>query len=126
MNQEQKDWYKQLGRSFGAKEFLRFGCAFLFWILLGTTLAVWLRAPVIELAFLLAVFVFAPIATRWRPAYRVLRTILGNRDMPAEPCPSSAATATREPRPWWSFIAGIWFWLLAILVLYLALRYLAR
>jgi hypothetical protein len=126
MNDEQKEWYKQFSSSIGTKEFLRFGCAFVLWLLLGTTLAVLLRVPIIEVAFLLAVFVYAPVATRWMPAYRLLRRILGNREMPPEPWPRSAVSIPKQPRPWWSFIPSIWFWLLTILVLYLAIRYLAR
>ncbi len=127
MNDEQKEWSKRLGKSFGAREYLRFSCAFMLWILLGAMLAGLLRAPIIVVIFLLAVFVYAPIATRWKPAYRLLRMILGNKGMPPEPWPrSTAARITGQPRPWWSYIPGIWLWLLTILLFYLAIRYFTR
>lgn len=123
MNDEQKEWYNRLSRSFGAKEFLRFGCAFLLWLLLGTALGVLLHTAIIEIAFLLAACVYAPIATRWRPAYRLHRAIWGNKEMPPEPWPRSSASVPRQPLPWWAFIPGIWLWLLTILLFYLAIRY---
>ncbi len=127
MNDEQKKWDKQFGKSFGARELLRFGCAFMLWIFLGVAIAVLLNAPVIQLAFLLSACAYAPLTRRWRPAYRLLRTILGNKNLPPEPMPrSTAARPPRQPLPWWAFIPSIWFGLLTIILFYLAIRYFTR
>jgi hypothetical protein len=126
MDDEQKEWSSQLSRSLGVKEFLRFGCAFILWHLIGVALAVLLDVPIIGAAFLMAAVAYSAVATRWRPAYRLLRGILGNATMPAEPWPRSAVGIPKPPTPWWLFISGIWFWLLTLLLLFLAIRYLAR
>jgi len=127
MNDEQKAWYERFGRSFGALEYLRSSCALILWMLVGAMLAGLLGIPIIVVIFLLVVFVYAPIATRWKPAYRLLRLILGNKEMPPEPRPPSTATiSTQQPLPWWSFIPAIWLWLLAILLFYLAIRYFTK
>ncbi len=123
MDDERKAWEKQFSSNFGPREYLRFSAAFVGWILLGAFLAAFLRFEAVFYLFLFSAFAFPFVTRSWRPAYRFLRIILGNNDLPQEPMPRSGAKPPRLPRPWWSFLPGLWFWFLTLLVFYLAIRY---
>ena len=122
MDEEQKEWYKQYSASFGVWEFVRFGCFFLFWIFSGLALTSIFNNSAIFVIFFIAIFVFAIIASRWKPAYSLLRKILGNKSLPIEPRPHSIVKIPRQPLPWWGYLFGIWFLLLDLLILYIILK----
>ncbi len=123
MDEERERWGQQFNSDFGARELLRFMAAFIGWILLGAFLAAITRLTPISYAFLISAFAFPFSTFYWRPAYRLFRIILGNRNLPEEPMPRSTSKVPREPVPWWLFIPGLWFWALTLAVLYLAIRY---
>jgi hypothetical protein len=125
MNDEQKIWSRQYASSIGTKEFIRVGCAIIIWIFLGIglTLAFHLTGYSADSAifniFFIAMFAFQFVATRWKPAYSLLRKILGNENLPIEPYPRTISKTLNEPRPWWSYLPGIWFLILELVILYI-------
>ncbi len=123
MDDERKAWQKQFTSNFGAREFVRFMAALIVWIFVGVAVGVALRSPLVFVLLLFTGFV-SPLSIYYsRRAYRIFRFILGNPNLPTEPMPRAKVKAPHEPRPWWSFIPGIWFWILTLALLYLAIRY---
>ena len=133
MDEEQQKWYKQYLSSFGVKEVLRAGCAILAWQFLGVALALIIAIPgkneifaqVIFGIFTLSIFVF-PFLIRWRPAYSLLRAIIGNENLPTEPMPRSTTKLPHQPKPWWAYLPGIWGWLMLLLLLYVIIQYFSK
>ncbi len=65
-----------------------------------------------------------PIAGRvWRPAYRVMRAILGNPNLPQEPMPRVKRWSEQQKVPSAVYPFVIWFLALDVVVFYLAIRY---
>lgn len=126
MDDEQKAWYRQFSSNFGPREYMRFSGVFIAWMCLGLILAIVLGSSTIIMPFLLGAFLFAAMARYSRTTYRALRFILGNPNLPPEPMPRAKDKQPHEPRAWWSFIPGIWFWILSLAVFYLAIRYFLR
>ena len=136
MNEEQKKWTEQAARNFGGREFLRFGCAIMLWVLIWIAVLVTLiyeglkPAPFISIIFgaiaSIPLFLLPFVARSWKPAFWLLRKILGNESFPNKPYPRSRVKIPREPRPWWSYLPGLWCGLLTLLVFYLAIRYFLR
>jgi len=133
MDEEQKKWYQQYSSSFGVKEVLRAGCAILTWQFIGVALALLIAIPgkneifadMIFGIFTISIFAF-PFLIRWQPAYSLLRLMIGNKNLPLEPMPHSTIKAPHQPRSWWSYIPGIWGWLMLFLLLYTIFKYLSK
>ena len=89
MNEEQKEWYRRFSSSFGAREFVRFGCAFFIWEFIGLGLYIWLNNIGIFVLFMAIYFSFPILTAGWQPAYSLLRKIFGNPNMPEKIMPSA-------------------------------------
>jgi uncharacterized membrane protein HdeD (DUF308 family) len=131
MDDEQKKWHEQFSENFGAREYVRFSCLFVLWMFLPAGLAlVFNNSGIIAVflitAFLVVAFTFSIISRTWKPAYAVLRKILGNKNLPVEPMPRSTMKIPRQPRPWWSYLPGLWFFMLTLLLFYLAIKYFSK
>ena len=128
MDEQQKEWQKQYTTNFGAKELLRLGCAIIIWIFVGGGISIafdfagYAASFVVLSIFFIVIFVFASFAKSCKPGYSLLRKILGNENLPNEPYPPSSIKAVRAPRPWWSYLPGLWGWLLLLLLLYIILK----
>lgn len=122
MDEEQKEWHQIYSASIGASEFLRFGCFFLFWIFSGVALAITFNNFAILVIFFITLFIFAIVAPRWRPAYFLLRKIVGNENLPTEPMPRTTTKRPRQPLPWYGYLPSIWGWLMFLLLLYIILK----
>ena len=48
------------------------------------------------------------------------------KNLQDEPIAASTEKISRAPRPGWSYLPGLWFRLITLLVLYLAIGYLSR
>ena len=120
---DRKAWETQFNSNFGAREYVRLSAALLAWILLGVSLAAVSRLTPLFYLFLISGFAFPFITRRWRPGYRLLLVILGNKDLPQEPMPRGAPRPQAFPRPWWSFVPGLWFLFLTLILFYLVVRY---
>ena len=125
MDEEQRKWSHQYSSNLGAREFLRFGCTFLLWLLIGPALSLTLGNVVYFLIFLVGVFVF-PFLARRQPAYSLLRLIFGNKNLPYEPMPGGIRKTQSAPRPWWSYLPGIRGWLMFLLLLSFAIKYISK
>jgi len=134
MDEEQKEWQKQFWTNFGATEYIRFSCSFGLWMFLAVALALTLslvfNIPEIVggfliTTFLIAAFTFSIVSRTWRPAYNILRKILGNKDLPTEPIPHSTIKIPRQPLPWYGYLPGIWGWLMGLALLYVIIKYLS-
>ena len=126
MDEGQREWSRQFNSNFGGKEFLRFSCVFYIWGFLGLALALILGFQAILFIFLFIAFAFLVATRRWKPAYLVFRKILGNKNLPTEPMPLAHIELPREPRPWWSFLPGLWGLLMVLILGYLVIRYLIK
>jgi len=131
MDDEQKEWQKQFWINFGLREYFRFGCAFIIWIFILVALSIAFAfagysanstSIIFSAILVITIFVFPFIARSWRPAYSLLRKILGNDNLPMEPMPRSRIKIPRQQRPWWSYLPGIWGWLMLLLLLYVILK----
>ena len=89
---------------------------------------VYLRLSVVNPVLLNSVLGFVFLTRLWRPAYRLLRMLLGNKDLPDQPMPRASLKSGRPDgeRHWWYFLPGI-LWLLSILaLLYFAIKSAAK
>ena len=118
MDDEEKEWYKQFSASFGAEEFIRFGCAFVLWQLTGFGLMLWLRNVGIMMIFLAPVFLFPTLVTRLQPAYSLFRKITGNPKMPNGLMPGT--------RKWYFYISPIIQLLISAILIYQGMQLLRR
>ena len=131
MDEEQKNWRQQYTSNIGVREVLRLGFAFVIWILILIVLSIpfgfagyssssisWIFSTILVITIL----AFPFIAFSWKPAYSLLRKILGNKNLPTEPRPHSIVKIPRRPLPWWGYLFGIWFLLLDLLILYIILK----
>jgi hypothetical protein len=128
MDEGQEKWSKQFWSNFGSKEFLRAYGVFFAWILLGVLLALIAGSPGAEIiltVFVGTLFAFMLLG-RWQPVYRIYRAILGNKNLPPEPMPRRTRNIPTIKRPWWAYLPGIWGCLMALLLMYLAFKYLTR
>ena len=118
MEQQRKKWLAQYAANIGAQEFLRLGCAILLWIFIGLGLTVpfalagYSNRFLIFVIFFIMLFMFPFIAYSRKPMYWLLRKILGNENLPTEPMPPSTMKIRRQPLPWYSYLPGIWGWLM--------------
>jgi len=126
MNQEWKSWEQQFFSNFGIKELLRFLGVFAGWQLAGFALSVLTGNVMIFFPFLLTAFAFPFVCRRWRPAYWLLRFILGNENLPPGPMPRRRFQPGAQHGSWWSHIAGFWYWAFGFTLLYLVLWYFLR
>ena len=122
MDDKRKAWHTQFGSNFGAREYIRFSCVFILWMFLGVALSILLRSSTPILIFMFITFGFAVVATRWKPAYSFLRIILNNENLPAEPLPF-IRTKSLQPRQWWSYLPGLWWLLIDLILLYAVIKY---
>ena len=123
MDEKQKEWDKQVSSNFGAREFLRFLAAFFAWIFLGVAASIILRSTLVFLIFFLTAFAFFSVASRWKWAYKILRKILGNKNLPIEPMPRIHMRSLTQRLPWYSYLPGILLLLLSLLLAYLFIKY---
>jgi len=130
MSDEQKEWSKQYTSNIGAREFLRLSCAIVTWIFLGAGVSVLFGlagydslSSIVFGIFFVALFVFAFISPRRKQTYLLLRKILGNENLPAEPMPRSTVKISRKPLPLLYYVLAIWRWILGLLVLYFIIKY---
>ena len=126
MDEERQAWHKQFGSNFGAREYVRFAVVFIIWMFLGGALSIILGSSVVIIMFLFAAFTWAAVSSRWKPAYSLLRIILGNKNLPTEPMPPGTLKSPTQKRPWWSYLPTIWWLLLDLLLLYFVIRYFAK
>jgi amino acid transporter len=126
MNGAQREWQHQLERSFGPREFIRAGGAIFAWNLLGAAVSLVVGSSVPVVLFMVALLPFALVATTWKPAYWVVRKVLGNPNMPAEPRPRAREPSRPERLPWWGYLPGLWFLLISLVIYYLAYKYISR
>ena len=90
MGEEQKKWHQQFSASFGLQEYLRFSCAILIWNFLGVILGLVLEfagysmGGFVVAIFVVMMFVFPFVVWSWKPAYSILRLILGKEKLPPE------------------------------------------
>jgi hypothetical protein len=105
MDEEQREWQKQLAKNFGLREYIRFMAAFIVWIFLGVALCIILGSIVPFIVFLLAPFAFA--GPRWKPAYSLLRLILGNKNLPIDPMPRAHKVADIKASMVWLFAGDL-------------------
>ena len=125
MHQDWKAWEQQFDSNFGSKELLRFLGAFAGWLFLGLAISLVMNDYVIFYPFLIAAFAFPLACLRWKPAYKLLRIILGNDRLPTEPRPPRGFRYSGRPA-WSSLTSGVSLWLIVFLLIYLILRDLAR
>ncbi len=126
MDEKQNEWLKQFWTNHGLKEFVRLGVAITIWMFVVILLAITFDNSIFAAIFLLSLFVLPFLALRWKPGYLVYRNILGNENLPTEPMPRSTVKVHRQALPWWSYLPGIWFGLMALIALYFAIKYLLR
>jgi hypothetical protein len=125
MSQEWKEWEKQFWSNIGLAEILRFGCAVVLWLSAGMVLGGLLRSAFLILVFFAVLFAYILLSFFWKPIYLVHRKILGKGNLPSEPMPRSRMKLprqARQARPWWSYLPGLWFTLLSLILLYLILN----
>jgi len=129
MDEERRKWLAQYAANIGAREVLRLGCAIITGIFISggistaLDLAGYSNSFIISAIFFIIMFVFAFIAKSRKPMYSLLRKILGNENLPTEPMPRSPMKISHQPRPWWSYLPGIWFLLLDLIILYIIIRH---
>jgi hypothetical protein len=126
MDEEQRKWQKQYTSHIGAREVLVLGGAVMGWILVGLLISVVTETLAVFLVFFLSVFVFAILSTRWKPAYAILYKILGNKNLPTEPFPGGFTWLPKQPRAWWSYLPGLWWLILDVILLILVIRYFSK
>jgi hypothetical protein len=129
MNERQKEWSRQYTSNIGAKEFLRLCCAIMAWVFVGVGISISLElagysgGSLIISVFIVAMFVFPFVAFSGRSTYTILRKILGNENVPKGPFPRFPTKIPREPRPWWSYLSGLWFTLMTLITFYFAFKH---
>ncbi len=96
MNEEQKEISEQFAKNFGAKEFVRYGCAFTSLLLIGLALGMIFHNSGITIIFVVLSFGIIWLAPYWQPAYAILRKAMGNPNIPA--------TLPRRGWKWWYYI----------------------
>ncbi len=125
MNRDWKAWEQQFDSNFGAKELLRFLGVFAGWLFLGLAISLVTDDYVLFFPFLITAFAFPFACARWKPAYLLLRMILGNENLPSEPRPPKGFGRFGRPA-WLSISSGVGLWLLIFLLAYLVIRDFAR
>ena len=126
MDEDRRHWHDQFSSNFGAAEYVRFVLALLVWILMGVIAGVALRSFAIFGSFLVSGFAFPFVAMKWAPGYRLFRKILGNRNLPEQPSPGPLLRSPADRKPWWAYLPGIWFLILDVILVYLAIQYFSR
>jgi hypothetical protein len=96
MDEEQKKWSEQYGRNFGAKELLRFGCAFMTFLIIGITLGILFKNAGIMIIFVVLFLGIMWLAPYWQPAYSIVHKIMGNREI--------LPTLPKYQWKWWHYI----------------------
>ncbi len=126
MDPRQNEWLKQFWGNFGVKELLKLFLAVTLWVSLIMLSAAFFPNGVCPAIVLFVPFVLPVVVLRWKPAYALYRNVLGNDNFPAEPMPRSTVKVPRQPRPWWSYLPGVWFSLMTLILAYLVIKYLLR
>ena len=132
MDEKRREWRRQQSANFGAREFVRFGCAFIGWTFLGVAIGVALEVhdypggQLVTGIFLLTAVMFPLVSLKWKPPYTILRRILGNENLPTEPMPRLSVRPRAEPRPRWFYLWVAWRWLINLLLLYAVIRYFSK
>jgi hypothetical protein len=106
MDEDRKRWYEQYSKSFGAEEFLRFGCAFIIWNFIGLGMEIWLHNIGVFEIFLAIASGFPILAVLWNPAYFLFRKILGGKNMPTASLPINQLSQSVK----------LWFYLSLVLI----------
>lgn len=134
MDIAQQKWSQPYFASLGAKEPIRLSCAAGIWEYVGvaSALAIALtgrneKLPVIVMAiFTLSIFVLPFLNRWWEPAHSRHRVFVGKQSLPDERMPRSTTKVSRQPRPWRSYLPGIWRWSMLLLMLYAVIKYLSK
>ncbi len=87
MTDEQFAWARQFHDNIGLREYSRLAWAVVRVIFWGVFLSALSGLRFFLYTALFSAMAFPLLAPRWRPAYRLLRAILGNRRLPEEPMP---------------------------------------
>jgi hypothetical protein len=125
MHDDRTRWDQQFASNLGLRELARLATVVLGWILAGIALMIFFREPSWFAGSLAVLLVFSAVATRWQPAYGLLRRILGNARLPDHAAPSAHRDRPSiGPRPWWAYLPGLWFLLLDALIIVILVRYL--
>lgn len=120
MDNEQKEWKRQYYANLASREFFRLACAIALWLLTGIALTLVFKNRIFFDLFFITMFVFPFIAHWWKPAYLILRKILGNKNLPSELMPRNFINS--QPRTWWSYLPSLWWVLVLLLLLYAILK----
>jgi hypothetical protein len=96
MDDEQKRWSEQYDRNFSEKEFLRYGCVLMSFLLVGITLGMTLHNAGIIVLFVVVFHAIIWLAPYWQPAYAIVRKIMGNPNIPSQ--------LPIHQRKWWLYI----------------------
>ncbi len=96
MDEEQKRASEQYAGNFGAREFIRYSCASLSFLLVGLALSMILHNSGISIIFIGLFFGILWLAPYWPPAYALVRKVMGNPNLP----PALPA----GHRKWWDYI----------------------
>jgi hypothetical protein len=126
VDDDRREWQRKFTSNFGAREFLRLFGALVVWSFLCVAIAVIFDSAVISTILTFAFFVFLIVSPNWKPTYSVFRKILGNKNLPIEPRPSSQTKVVLQKHPWWYYLPGIWGWLMALILMYLVIKYFTK
>ncbi len=96
MNEEQKEISEQFAKNFGAKEFVRYGCAFVSLLLSGLALGMIFHNFGITIIFITLFYGIIWLAPYWQPAYAVVHKVMGNQNIPP--------ALPNYQRKWWHYI----------------------
>jgi len=123
MDAEQREWLNQFYSNIGRKEVIRLTGAIFIWTFVGVVITVTLNI-ILGTIFLISMFIL-PFLIRWRFMYLSVRTILGNKNLPTEPMPRRNRP-TIQSRKWWSYLPGIWWILIDLILLYAVIKYISK
>jgi hypothetical protein len=96
MSEREKKWADQSSRNFGAKEFLRFSCAFMILLFVGIGLGLVFKNAGIIVIFLVLFWGILWLAPYWQPTYSIVHKIMGNANIPS--------VLPQRQWKWWQYI----------------------
>src|SRR5258706_9093988 len=96
MDDKQSESSKQYSANFGVREFLRFGCVYMGWIITGLALGIIFNNGGILMIFVAIGFGFLWFAPYWQPAYNLAQKIMGNKNIPSK--------LPKAQYKWWEYI----------------------
>ena len=114
MDDDQQKWSKQYAANFGAKEFLRFGGAFMTLLIVGLALGMAFHNAGIIIIFIVLSHGILWFAPYWQPAYTIVHKIMGNQDLPS--------ILPNSQKKWWYYIPIVIKIIILLAVLRLGLQ----